>query len=137
LLRLNQPKNPQHGEANRALRSLSHQQESLGIVPQTLIEFWAVATRPVANNGLNMTVDESVRQIADLKRLFELLPDTPDIFSEWERIVLQYKVSGKQVHDARLIAAMKVHGLSHLLSLNDGDFKRFTEITVVNPRNVV
>ena len=89
LLRLNQPKNPQHGEADRALRSLRRQQESLGIIPQNLIEFWAVATRPAANNGLDMTVDESAQQIANLKSLFTLLPDTPDIFAEWERIALQ------------------------------------------------
>jgi predicted nucleic acid-binding protein len=45
-------------------------------------------------------------------------------------------VIGKQAHDARLVAAMKVHDLRHLLTFNDTDFKRFTEITVVNQRDV-
>jgi hypothetical protein len=31
---------------------------------------------------------------------------------------------------------MIVHGISHLLSFNDPDFKRYTEITVVNPLDV-
>lgn len=35
--------------------------------------------------------------------------------------------------DARLVAAMKRHGTSHLLTFNDGDFARFSDITVVNP----
>lgn len=58
LVRLVQPKKPDHTAADRALRSLQRQRESLGITPQNLIEFWAVATRPAVNNGLDMTVEE-------------------------------------------------------------------------------
>jgi hypothetical protein len=50
---------------------------------------------------------------------------------------VQYQVSGKQAHDARLVGAMLVHKLTHLLTFNDGDFKRFTDITVVNPQTIV
>jgi predicted nucleic acid-binding protein len=57
-------------------------------------------------------------------------------FSEWERIVLQYQVSGKQAHDARLVAAMIVHDVTHLLTFNTADFKRFTTITTVNPQSI-
>jgi predicted nucleic acid-binding protein len=45
-------------------------------------------------------------------------------------------VIGKQVYDARLAAAMSVHKLTHLLTFNDGDFKRFSEIIAVNPQNI-
>jgi predicted nucleic acid-binding protein len=65
------------------------------------------------------------------------LPDTPDIFSEWERLVETYEVSGRQAHDARLVAAMHVHDVTHLLTFNTDDFKRFVEITAVNPKTVV
>ena len=58
LLRLAQPKNPHQREAVRSLRALRRQKESLAIIPQNLIEFWAVATRPPANNGLGLTVDD-------------------------------------------------------------------------------
>ena len=37
-----------------------------------------------------------------------------------------------QVHDTRLVAAMKVHGLSHILTFNVKDFKRFVDITVIS-----
>lgn len=136
LTRLALPKNPHQREAVRALRTLRRQKESLSIIPQNLIEFWAVATRPTVNNGLGLSVDDSAKEISKLKKVFVLLPDTADIFAEWERIVVQYQVSGKQAHDARLVAAMLVHNLTHLLTFNDGDFKRFTEITVVNPQSI-
>jgi hypothetical protein len=40
------------------------------------------------------------------------------------------------VHDARLVAAMRVDGLSRLLTLNVADFNRFPEILAVHPRDV-
>jgi predicted nucleic acid-binding protein len=137
LVRVVQPKNPHQVEADKALRSLRHESESLMIIAQNLIEFWAVATRPPINNGLGLTADQTATQIGNLKSLFTLLPDTPKIFSEWERIVLQHKVSGKQVHDARLVAAMSVYDLTHLLTFNTDDFKRFTTIIVVSPQTIL
>src|SRR6266550_1655260 len=125
LVRLAQQKNPDQREARRALRVLRRHPEFLGIIPQNLIEFWAVATRPAANNGLDLTVDDAARQISKLKALFTLLPDSSDVFYEWERLVLHYQVSGKQVHDARLVAAMTVHKLTHILTFNTKDFKRY------------
>lgn len=90
LLRLAQPKNPHQREADKALRTLQRRGESLAIIPQNLIEFWAVATRPATYNGLGLTVDETAAQIGSLKLICTLLPDRSEIFSEWERIVLQY-----------------------------------------------
>lgn len=107
------------------------------ITPQNLIEFWAVSTRPVANNGLGLDVAQAEAEITGLKRVFGLLTDTHEIFAEWERIVVRHQVIGKQAHDARLVAAMKVHRITHLLTFNDSDFKRFEEITVVNPNSLL
>jgi predicted nucleic acid-binding protein len=120
-----------------AMIRLRQSGELLSIFPQNLIEFWAVATRPVANNGLGLSIARAEVELTTLKTLFALLPDTPDIFSEWEKIVMQNKVSGKQSHDARLVAAMSVHNLTHLLTFNASDFKRFTEITAVTPATIL
>jgi predicted nucleic acid-binding protein len=123
-------------DSSRSFDLLIHRGELVSVIPQNLIEFWAVATRPTLNNGLGMSVDEAAQHMAVFKSAFELLPDTDSIFKEWERLVVQHQVIGKQVYDARLAAAMVVHNLTHLLTFNGGDFKRFTEITVVNPRDV-
>lgn len=37
------------------------------------------------------------------------------------------------VHDTRLVAAMLVHGLTHILTFNISDFLPYPEITAVNP----
>jgi len=39
--------------------------------------------------------------------------------------------------DTKFAAAMLVHGISHILTFNVQDFKRFPSITVVHPATVV
>jgi hypothetical protein len=41
-----------------------------------------------------------------------------------------------QVHDARIVAAMNVHGVTHPLTLNGADFRRFRSITVQHPHDI-
>ena len=137
LLRSVQKTHPMQLDSSRSFDLLIHRGEVVSVIPQNLIEFWAVATRPTLNNGLGMSVDEAAQHIAAFKTVFELLPDTDSIFKEWEQLVVRHQVLGKQVYDARLVAAMSVHNLTSLLTFNDRDFKRFTEIIVVNPHNLI
>jgi predicted nucleic acid-binding protein len=49
--------------------------------------------------------------------------------------VTTYKVIGVQVHDARLVAAMRVNGIQRLLTFNGDDFLRYKEIIqVIHPQ---
>ena len=130
LLRSVQKTHPMQLDSSRSFDLLIHRGEVVSVIPQNLIEFWAVATRPTLNNGLGMSVDETAQHIAAFKTTFELLPDTDSIFKEWQRLVVRHQVKGKQVYDARLVAAMAVHKLTHLLTFNTDDFKR---LVVVNP----
>ncbi len=123
-------------DARRALVSLRKQGEELCIIPQNIIEFWAVATRTLADNGLGLTIDEAARETKKLKRIFKLQPDTTAIFAEWEKLVVQHQVMGKPPHDARLVAAMMAHKMTHILTFNTKDFKRFSGTTVVDPVSV-
>jgi hypothetical protein len=67
-----------------------------------------------------------------------LLLDSPAIYQEWRQLVVSFGVSGVQVHDARLVAAMKVNGVTHILTFNTTDFVRYasTGIVAVDPTNV-
>lgn len=138
LLRSMQPGTAMFGQANHAVSTLLGRGETMHLVPQCLIEFWGVATRPVQVNGLGLSVPVVQQEVQRLKALFFLLPDTPAIYPVWEQIVTQFAVQGKQVHDARLIAAMQAHGISYLLTFNVPDFARFQPlgITLVHPTSV-
>jgi hypothetical protein len=75
---------------------------------------WAAATRPFAENGLGLTVEQATKELEQIKRFWRLLPDVP-LYEEWERVVKMHRVSGRNAHDARLVAAMHVHGIDKIL----------------------
>jgi len=136
LLRSIQTSHPMYGGARLAPASLINQGHQLSVIAQNLIEFWAVATRPQASNGLALSIADTATHIRTFQQAFTLLPDTADIFSEWQQLVVKHSVSGRQAHDARLVAAMLAHNVTHLLTFDEGDFKRYQEIIVVNPQDV-
>lgn len=138
LLRSVDPAHLMYPDATGAISLLRNQKETLCIVPQNLIEFWNVYTRPANRNGLGHTPEEAGGEIRRLKAFFIVAADTADIYDVWERVVAQYQVSGVNVHDARLTAAMLVHGMTHILTFNTEDFNRYAgEITPVHPTAVV
>ncbi len=130
------PSSPMFQEVSRATSLLLSRGERLCVIPQNLIEFWAVATRPVTSRGLGQSVHRASAELARIKSVFQLLSDSPAIYQEWEKLVTQHAVLGKNVHDARLVAAMNVFGLDTLLTCNKPDFKRFAGITVIEPKDV-
>ncbi len=56
LLRSLHPQHPHYGPTKSALKLLRLRNETLCVAPQNLVEFWGVATRPLNENGLGMTV---------------------------------------------------------------------------------
>ncbi|KYC35569.1 twitching motility protein PilT [Scytonema hofmannii PCC 7110] len=134
LLRSVQETHPMHKTAVHAVKRLLEQGEELCVIPQNLIEFWVVATRPTTVNGLGLSITSVLHELAQLKSLFTLKPDESAIFLAWENLVVNYQVLGKPAHDTRLVAAMIVHNLTHLLTFNTNDFSRFSEITTVDPK---
>ena len=125
-----------HGVVSQTVEILRTRHDELYIIGQNLVEFWAVATRATPDNGLGVTIAEAQREVIRLKSLFGILPDTPQVLINWEMLVVNHQVVGKQAHGTRLVAAMLAHGLTHLLTFDVRDFKRSTEITVVNPQDI-
>jgi predicted nucleic acid-binding protein len=136
LLRRVQPSSPQRPIVRRALRTLAGQGDGLCITAQNLHEFWYVATRPITRNGLGLAPAQTARKLQVLKRAFHLLPETPAIYSEWEGLVTSLGISDALSYDARLVAVMRVHGLTHILTFNTTDFAHFPGIVVVDPVSV-
>jgi predicted nucleic acid-binding protein len=136
LLRSADSRHPMYEAATHSVSILKRQKNQLYIMPQNLIEFWNVCTRPLDKNGLGYSLTETQAEINKIKSFFPLLSDSPTIYPEWERLVSTYQVKGVNVHDARLVAAMLVHKLTHILTFNSDDFRRYSEIIVVNPKQV-
>jgi len=130
LLRLADPTCAARPTAIEAVRLLLARGESLRIVPQTLYEYWVVATRPIVNNGLGLSSPQCSRDVATITAMFQLLNDAP---GQWRAIVDAFACLGKVAHDARYVAAMRILGVTQLLTFNHADFARFSDIEAIDP----
>jgi predicted nucleic acid-binding protein len=125
LLRFSIREHPLNATVRAALRKLLTDRHELKITPQNCIEFGNVATRPLARNGFGLPLAETQRSLRRIERLFSLLLDQPETYSEWRELVVKFGVSGIQVHDARLVAVMNVNRITHILTFNTTDFRRY------------
>jgi predicted nucleic acid-binding protein len=135
LLRRTQPGHPHHEAAVSSVERLLTSGEPVHFSPQNIAEFWSVATRPAERNGLGFTAMIVQDEVEKIEEALEMLPDTPAIYREWKRLLVQHGVRGVQVYDARLVAAMNVHGVTRLLTFNAADFVRYS-IEVLQPTAV-
>ena len=127
---------PVHLEVKRVVDHLLLRRDIVAITAQTLIEFQALATRPSEANGLGLSTVEANLQASMMESVFPLLEETPAVYSHWRRLMEKYDIVGRQVYDARLVAVMLTHGVTHILTANAKHFRRFTEITVVEPHDL-
>lgn len=104
---------------------------------QNVGEFWNACTRPADRNGYGLSPNEADRLTRTFEEKLRFLTDSLAVHQEWRRLLVTHSVSGVQVHDARLVAAMQVHGVKHILTFNDHDFSRYSDITAVHPRAIV
>jgi len=61
--------------------------------------------------------------------IYEITKNGPELFNTVK--------GGVQVHDAKLVALMAVHGDSHILTLNPKDFARYPAVSAVTPEELL
>jgi predicted nucleic acid-binding protein len=136
LLRWVQPNHSDYRIIVSAIDVLLRQGAALCYTSQNVAEFWNTCTRPTERNGYGLSpqdADRTARLFEDRLRLF---PENPAVHEEWRRLLVSHGISGVQVHDARLVAAMRVHRIKRILTFNDRDFVRYADIEAVHPRGV-
>jgi len=137
LLRFTQQSHPEHELTQAAVSQLEADGETLCLLPQNLVEYRCVATRPTtARGGFGLTPKEADTQLDLLESVFTLVADTSLIHPEWRRLIAEIGVSGVQVYDARIAACLRVHGIARLLTFNTKDFARYSGFVAVDPEKL-
>jgi predicted nucleic acid-binding protein len=103
---------------------------------QNVGEFWNACTRPIERNGFGLSPQETDRLARFFEQKLRFLPDSLAVHDEWRKLLVAHGVSGVQVHDARLVAAMRVHGVKRILTFNGRDFARYGGMEAVHPGSV-
>lgn len=137
LLRWVKPDHSDYAAIVIAIDAILRHDGVLCYTSQNVAEFWNACTRPADRNGYGLSPQETDRRAKFFEEKLRLLPDGLVVHDEWRRLLVAYGVSGVQVHDARLVAAMHVHGVKRVLTFNSKDFTRYTDIEAIHPRDVV
>ena len=87
LLRRLESLHDHHRQAVDATARLVESAEPVHVTPQNIADFWAAATRPVARNGLGLSLATTVAEIDRIERVFAFLPNHPAIYEHWRRLV--------------------------------------------------
>jgi predicted nucleic acid-binding protein len=131
LLHAPDPFNPQIRNTLREIHSAGH---TFVTATQNMAEFWNVCTRPAeARGGFGLSVQETQTRLRLLERNIAVLREPKSAYQKWKELLLRYNISGKSVHDARLIALMKGYRIKRILTLNPSDFGRYSGIEVISP----
>src|SRR6266699_3037540 len=86
-----------------------------------------------------MTPEETAASLRDWREsFFQFAPDSPAVHATWQRLVTEFAVCGKQVHDAAIVAAAKAAGAAQVLTFNREHFQRFErEIAISIPQEII
>lgn len=138
LARFVNQQDPQHPVIKVAVERLIRNGHELRASSQNYVEFWSLSTRPkTARGGYAATIAKTDQWLKLIEIQFPILPELPELYPEWRRLVVAYNVSGSDVYDARLVAAMNVNNITHILTFDKG-FTRYTNegIVAVDPAQV-
>lgn len=101
---------------------------ALAITGQNLREFLSTMTRPRESNGYGLAGERAVADWTEITSTLEFVPETSGSQRLLESLVSNGRATGKQVHDANLVAVAVDQGASTLITANLRHFERFAEL---------
>jgi predicted nucleic acid-binding protein len=108
-------------------------QAPLWISGQVLREYLAVVTRSQGRLPA-LPMAAALERVRFFSQRFWIAEDGPEVRSRLLMLLATCPTAGKQVHDANIVATMLANGVTHLLTNNAADFRRFgTLITTETP----
>lgn len=114
---------PLHHAARQALAAAQSRYDTLWISSQVIREFLVVLTRPQVFSEVSRHV--VLRQVMDFCQRFEVAEDSVVVRGCLLDLVDKLQISGKQIHDANIVATIQAYGIGTLLTHNTKDFQRF------------
>ena len=113
-----------HRVARAALERASEAGQPLRISRQVVREYLSTVTRP-QTWPVAITREEALDDAVRFIRNFDVLEDGPQVTESLIALCREVSVSGRQIHDANIVATMLAHGERRLLTFNATDFRRY------------
>ena len=122
-----------HARAREAIRSLSEGAQPWAVPWSCVHEFLSVVTHPRVFQPPS-TMEEALDEVAAWLEsgTLVLLAESEGYLDILEALLRSGRIAGPKVHDARIAALCRLHGVRELWSA-DRDFGRFPGLKVRNP----
>jgi uncharacterized protein len=123
---------PQHAAARAVLDAAREGSTTLYVTSQILCEFYSTVTnaRRVPKPS---SAAEAIAVIADLLTVLQVLPIPADTIDRVLDLLRRRPVTGGDVFDLHIVAAMQANGIGRIYTFNVADFAAFPELAVVTP----
>ncbi len=122
---------PHHQLARQVIATHNRSGIHLGISGQIIREYLVVATRVPEDNGLGLGSDEALSNVEVFRQRLVFFDETEAVSNELRSLIGSCELTGKRIHDANVVATMLTHGLSKLITENQGDFSVFSEVETI------
>ncbi|TMJ41870.1 MAG: type II toxin-antitoxin system VapC family toxin [Alphaproteobacteria bacterium] len=126
------PSAAQHASAQASLARLEGEGSSLWVSAQVLREYLAAVTRPQATAPA-LPMATAITDVRRFRAAFDVAEERPNVLHRLLHLLTTHSSSGRQVHDANIVATMLEHSIRRLLTFNAGDFRRFAGIIDIEP----
>ncbi len=124
---------PFHQPAVRCISALAESRSTWAIPWPCVHEFLAIVTRPgIYRPPTPLSVALDYIDLLLESPTLVLLAESVQHWSELRALLTVSQVTGGRIHDARIAALCRQHGVRELWSA-DRDFGRFPDLNVVNP----
>lgn len=120
-----------HVEADRLLKRMWRENVELWISGQIIRKFIVQATHPRTLKQ-PLPMEKVIELINMITPLFQIADETAAVREKLLELLRAYPTSGKQIHDANIVATMLASGVERLITLNVDDMKHFADgITLI------
>jgi predicted nucleic acid-binding protein len=123
---------PFHTAATARLLDLERAGHPLWLSSQVLREYLAAMSRPAAISGFVPMVN-LVADVQAFQTQFAIAEDGTAVMKHLLDLLSSIPCTGRQVHDANIVATLLTLGIDNLLTHNGADFKRFAAYVSVIP----
>jgi uncharacterized protein len=123
---------PQHVAARTLLEAARTEATTLYVTSQILCEFYSVMTNP-RRVARPRTATEAMTVLSDMLTFLHVLPVPASTVDRLLDLLRRRPVTGSDVFDLHIIAAMQANGIGRIYTFNAGDFEVFSELSIVTP----
>jgi predicted nucleic acid-binding protein len=123
---------PQHVAARALLNAAREDSATLFVTSQILCEFYSVMTNP-RRIARPREAAEAMTVLSEMLAFLHVLPVPVGTIDRLLDLLRRRPVTGSDVFDLHIVAAMQANGIGRIYTFNVTDFEAFPELSVVTP----